>query len=105
MARFDIFRNPGKNQLKAPYLLDVQSNVVSGLATRVVIPLRQLTEFSTVAPPIDLFPIIAVNGADYYLDAPQLGAILARELKTKVGSALHQQSEILGALDRLFGAY
>jgi toxin CcdB len=105
MARFDIFRNPGKNQLKVPYLLDVQSNVVSGLTTRVVIPLRPLVELSAVAPPADLFPTIMVNGVEYYLDTPQLGAILVRELKTKVGSALHQQSEILAALDRLFGAY
>lgn len=71
MARFDIYRNPGKNKNNLPYLLDVQSNVISGLATRVVVPLRALTAFSAQTLPADLFPIITVNGVDYFLDDAQ----------------------------------
>jgi hypothetical protein len=62
MGRFDIYRNPGKNKESIPYLVDVQSNVISGLSTRIVVPLRTLAKFSALDLPADLFPIIAVNG-------------------------------------------
>ena len=105
MARFDIYRNPGRNRAGIPYLIDVQSNVISGLATRIVIPLRTLAAFSALALPDDLFPIITVDGLDHFLDTPQLGAIPLSELKVAVGSAQQHQFAIQTALDRVFGAY
>lgn len=105
MARFDVYANPGRNQRSIPYLLDVQSNVISGLATRVVVPLRPLTSFSPATLPPDLFPLIAIDGDDYVLDTPQLGAIPLSELKTRVASARENQFAIQAALDRVFGAY
>ena len=105
MARFDICANPGKNQKSIPFLIDVQSNVISGLASRIVIPLRASSYFTLTNLPADLFPLIDVNGTACVLDTPQLGAIPLRELKSKVGSAKSQQAEIQLALDRAFGAY
>jgi toxin CcdB len=105
MARFDIYRNPGKNATAIPYLLEVQSNVISGLATRVVIPLRALAGFSTLTLPDDLFPVITVEGSECFLDTPQLGAIPVSELKAKTGSAHEHQALSQAALDRVFGAY
>jgi len=83
----------------------VQSNVISGLATRIVVPLRPLAEFASVTLPADLFPVITVNGDGYVLDTPQLGAIPLGELKSRIASARAQQFEIQTALDRVFGAY
>ncbi|USX26368.1 CcdB family protein [Oxalobacteraceae bacterium OTU3CINTB1] len=105
MARFDIYENPGRNKGKIPYLIDVQSNVISGLATRIVIPLRTLAMFSSLALPGDLFPLIEVNGIRHFLDTPQMGAIPLSELKVKAGSAGLHQFEIQTALDRVFGAH
>lgn len=105
MARFDIYSNAGKSQKVVPFLLDVQSNVISGLATRIVIPLRPVSLFPSIHIPPDLFPIIYIGDAKYFLDTPQLGAIPLAELKTKVGSAHSQQALIHAALDRAFGAY
>lgn len=105
MARFGIYMSPGKNKENVPYLVDVQSIVISALTTRIVIPLRTLTVFSSLALPGDLFPIIEVNGVRHFLDTPQMGAIPLSELKVKAGSAHVQQSEIQTALDRVFGAY
>jgi toxin CcdB len=40
MAQFDVCRNPNPaSARRIPYLLDVQSDLLSGLATRVVVPL------------------------------------------------------------------
>lgn len=105
MARFDIYDNPGKNKASIPYLVDVQSNVISGLATRIVIPLRAMAGFSSLVLPADLFPIISVNGEDYFLDTPQMGAIPLSEVKVKIGTAKAYQFDIQTALDRVFGAY
>lgn len=105
MARFDIYRNPGKSKLRFPYLLDVQSDFISGLATRVVIPLRAMDAFSSMNPPADLCPVIEVDGKDYFLDTPQLGAIPANELKEYVRSAQGSQFQIMAALDKVFGGY
>ena len=105
MARFDIYDNPGRNKSNIPYLVEVQSNVISGLATRIVIPLRQLAGFAKLTLPSDLFPIIAVDGTDYFLDTPQLGAIPANELKVRIGSAQDYRFDIQAALDRVFGSH
>lgn len=105
MARFDIYENPGRNKANIPYLVEVQSNVISGLATRVVIPLRQLAVFSKLTLPSDLFPLIVIDGKEYFLDTPQLGAIPSNELKIKAGSAQDYRFEIQAALDRVFGSY
>lgn len=105
MSRFDIYANPGRNRSRIPYLVDVQSNVISGLATRIVVPLRPLSAFPSLNLPPDLFPLIAIHGEDHVMDTPQLGAIPLSELKANVGSARAYQFQIQGALDRLFGAY
>lgn len=105
MARFDIFANPGRNHRNIPYLIDVQSNVISGLATRIVVPLRPLIGFSAAALPPDLFPIVAIDGKEFVLDTPQLGAIPSAELKNKIASGRESQFAIQTALDRVFGGY
>jgi len=42
MARFDVYANTGAHAQTTPYLLDVQSPLLDGLGTRVVVPLRSL---------------------------------------------------------------
>lgn len=103
MARFDLYANPGRNKTSIPYLVEVQSNVISGLATHIVIPLRSLSGFATATLPADLFPIIQVDGQDCFLDTPQMGAIPLAELKVRAGSALEHRAAIQTALDRVFG--
>ncbi|WP_244140003.1 CcdB family protein [Caballeronia sp. BCC1704] len=52
MARFDVFANP-RGHAGTPYIAEVQRNHLSGLATRMVIPLRRLDR----SAPIQLPPI------------------------------------------------
>ncbi len=39
MARFDVYANPGPHAHTTPYLLDVQTDLLNGLDSRVVVPL------------------------------------------------------------------
>ena len=41
VARFEVFRNRSPHADDVPYLLDVRSDLLQGLETRVVIPLRR----------------------------------------------------------------
>jgi hypothetical protein len=41
-ARFDVYANPGARAAAAPFLLDVQSDLLDGLDSRMVIPLPDL---------------------------------------------------------------
>jgi hypothetical protein len=36
MARFDVYANPGSHSATTPYLLDVQSDLLDGLDSRMV---------------------------------------------------------------------
>ena len=47
MAQFNVYRNlNATTKSVTPYLLDVQSNLLSDLVTRVVVPLRLVTHYS-----------------------------------------------------------
>lgn len=105
MARFDLYRNPGTHQASTPYLLDVQSNHLAALSTRIVIPLRRVDRFPEVALPKDLIPVFVVEGVECLLDAPRLAAVPQNELQHRVGTLAADREAIVAALDRLFGAY
>jgi toxin CcdB len=105
MARFDVYRNSGPFASTTPYLLDIQSQLLDGLDTRVVIPLRRLDKFPAVNLAKDLTPIFDIEGVTCILETPKLAAVPTRLLKSLVTSLSGQQSEISNALDRLFLGY
>ena len=105
MARFDVYPNPGAHADTTPYLLDVQSDLLDGLDSRMVIPLRSLAHFAKVKLPTRLTPVLQVNGEDYLLETPKMGAVPQRILKTSVVSLVDKQDQITGALDFLFHGY
>ena len=105
MARFDVYANPGNHAKSTPYLLDVQSNLLDGLDSRMVIPLRSLKHFPKVKVATQLTPIIKIGGKDYLLETPKMGAVPQRVLKSPIASLLESQAEITAALDFLFHGY
>ncbi len=105
MARFDVYRNTGQHAARTPFLVDIQSNHLAGLGTRIVIPLRLRDSFPPVALPADLTPVFTIEGLVCFLDTPKLAAIPQKELGSPLASLEHRQSELFRALDRLVGAY
>lgn len=105
MARFDVYRNSGPLASTTPYLLDIQSQLLDGLGTRVVIPLRRLDKFPAVSLAKDLTPIFEIEGVSCILETPKLAAVPTHFLKSLVTSLNGQQSDISNALDRLFHGY
>jgi toxin CcdB len=105
MARFDVYANTGPHATHTPYLLDVQSDWLQGLDTRVVVPLRKTAHFPNVKLPDQLCPVFTVAGEECLLETPKLAAVPLRLLKTPVASLVTDQARIVAALDFLFQGY
>lgn len=74
MARFDVYLHPDAAQrASTPFLLDVQNEYISGLQTRVVLPLRRAERVGV--PLRDLNPAFEVDGVAVILDAAAIGAV------------------------------
>lgn len=105
MARFDVYANPGSHATTTPYLLDVQSDLLDGLDSRMVIPLRSLAHFPKVKLPTRLTPVFTIEGQEFLLETPKMSGVPQRILKTTVTSLAHEQAHITGALDFLFQGF
>ncbi|KUM53311.1 CcdB family protein [Rheinheimera sp. EpRS3] len=94
MARFDVYLSgsPG-------LLLDVQTNLLAGLNTRVVVPLLPLGTAPKAAKRLN--PIFDIENQSYLMATQFMAAIPETELKQKIGSLIEQQQEVSEALDML----
>jgi toxin CcdB len=84
----------------------VQSDHLGSLISRAVIPLTRVAgNYTSGKVAQDLAPIIEIGGEMFILETPFLGAIRISELGPATGTLKSEQSRVLAALDRLFGAY
>lgn len=102
MAQFDVFKTTIPD---VPYVVDIQSDFLEPIATRVVIPLKPTTSPLGQAPLSRLTPALTINGQSYFLDTPRLSAVLASDLKHHVVSLAASRQTILDALDFLTHGY
>jgi len=101
MAQFSVYKNKNpKSKSAYPYLVDVQSELLSDLHTRVVVPLAKLTSLRK-KPIRDLTPVVDVDGGKYLLLIPQLAGISIDELGQPVGMIAGHRDEIVAAMDFL----
>lgn len=105
MARFDVYANPGSHAATIPYLQDVQIDLLNGLDSRMVIPLRSLKHFPKVKLSTQLTPVFTIDGESYLLETPKMGAVPLRVLKSRVTSLAQDQDQISAAMDFLFQGY
>ena len=104
MAQFDVYLNPDPGQREwTPYLLDVQNSFLERLATRVVVPLRRAEH--APLPMHELNPAVEVQGQALVLDTAALAAIPGRGLGQPVASLRPQSTDVVSALDVLFGGH
>jgi toxin CcdB len=100
MAQFDVHRNGNPHTSRdIPYLLDVQSDLLDPLATRVVVPL--VRQAAAPTPMRHLNPVFEVQGEPVVLSTPELAGIPRSALGEKVGNLAPRRDEIIRALDVL----
>jgi toxin CcdB len=96
MPQFAVYKNRNEaTRGRFPLLLDVQSDLLEPLNTRVIVPLSPARAMQA------LTPNITVAGKEYLMVTPQLAGISVRELGTLVDSAPSERAKIIGALDLL----
>lgn len=99
MARYEIY-GPHSGD---GYLLDVQSNLLGVLNTRVVVPL--LPQPAAPKPAQRLNPVFRIDGREYVLTTQFIAAIPASELGESRGSLESEHDRIVAALDMLFQGF
>jgi toxin CcdB len=101
MAQFDVCRNTNPAPSRViPYLLEVQSDLLDVLATRVVVPLVLATEMGKTAKTLN--PQFEIEGVSVVMSTPEIAGVPCRVLGEKVASLQQQRKEIIAALDLLF---
>ena len=99
MAQFDLYRNPHSGPF--PLLLDVQAELLSQLATRVVVPLVKLDRYGS-RPITRLNPTVKFGRYEYVLVFQELAAVPLSVLGERRGSLASRRADLIGALDFLF---
>lgn len=90
---------PQQNQQSAlPILVDIQSPLLTDLATRIVIPLGKRAAFGGQAMQ-GLTQEITFADQDLLLLTPQISSVPEKQLKNPIGSLSHFRDQIVGALD------
>jgi toxin CcdB len=102
MPQFAVHRNRNPaTKVRFPYLLDVQTDLLDDLGTRVVIPLTPATVATRRSALQTLTPVCSVEGKPYLLLTPQLAGISINELGPPIGDLAHDRQTIIAALDLL----
>ncbi len=100
MAQFDVYRNTNSATAgEIPYLLDVQTDLLDILKTRVIVPLEVCGD---AKPAQTLTPVFDIENTLVMMSTPELAGIPARYLGEYVTSLASQRQEIMAALDLLF---
>jgi toxin CcdB len=101
VAQFDVYVNANaQTHAATPLLLDVQSDLIADLDTRVVVPLRLASAMNGQHVKI-LMPVFDIENDHYVMLTPLLAGISIRQLGAKLASLSHQRDDIIAALDLL----
>jgi toxin CcdB len=98
MAQFDVYRFKPAGA-KAVHVIDLQSDMLEDLATRIVAPLYPLEPQSQ--PILRLNPAVQVAGRAFYLATQELTALRVKSLGKPVASLAEKRDELIAALDFL----
>ncbi|MFD1006764.1 CcdB family protein [Oceanisphaera ostreae] len=99
MAQFDVYLNPSKtSKTLYPYLVDVQSSLLTDLATRIVIPLGKRSSFGKQTMQ-GISPEITFEEQELLLLTTLISSMPTKLLKSPVGSLSHFREQIIRALD------
>ena len=97
MAQFEIHRNTGPGAEDFTYLLDIQSDFLGRLETRLVVPLMPLARYGT---PIErLNPVFEIEGEAHVGVFTEMAGVARPLLGEVVASAAERRHEIVAAVD------
>ena len=96
----DVTLNPDDAGGQIPYLLDVQADLLSDLATRVVVPLVRAASFGRRAS--RLHPAFTIAGQDVVMATHLIAAVRQNSVGARIASLRDQRDVIIAAIDVLW---
>lgn len=103
IRQFDVVANPEAAEAALrPFLIVLQSDLVSGLNSTVVAP---LIPHDRITGANRLNPLVSVEGGEFWLAMHELFAIDRRMLKGKVADLAQDREAIIASLDLLFTGF
>ncbi len=101
MTQFCVYKNTNPDTKGAvPYLLNVQSDLIEDLATRVVVPLYPASTMKGKTLKT-LAPIFEIDDKQFVMVTPQLAGVPKKLLGAAVADFSAKRDEIIAALDLL----
>jgi len=104
MARFEVYVNNDDTRV-APFLVEVQSELLEGLSTTVVVPLIRADAHPGSRLPVDLTPPFEFQGVRCVFYPPFIAAVSKASLGERVGTLRSESALLVSALDRLMGGF
>lgn len=99
MAQFDLHRHARSKRY--PYLIDLQSDLLRDLASRIVAPLMPAAHLRGT-PIRRLNPVAVIEGVEHVILFQELAAFPAGELGDVVDTLASRRDELVAALDLVF---
>ena len=100
MARFEVRANLNRaSRERVPYLLELQTDLLNGLGTRLVAPLVPTSRFGT--PAARLNPVFRIGNRSFVMDTALIAGVPNAQMGDTIASLADRNPEILGALDFL----
>jgi toxin CcdB len=99
--RFDVFLLPSGGS--SGYMVDVQSDFLSHLPSRMMIPLISASQYKS--PIGDLHPVFEIDRLAFVLLTHELASIQKRQLQRPVATLAEHQHEITRAMGLLFTGF
>lgn len=104
MPQFDFYHNPNRgSRQRAPYIVDLQHEMLGGLATRIMAPLL-VAKPSGEPTMLRLNPIVSVEGQKFFLSTAEMASVPVGELSEAAGNLSSYRDELMAAVDLLFTA-
>lgn len=101
MSQFTLYKNEEKNSKKTyPYFVNVQSDLLDNLNSRLVIPLSPYSAVNNTSAQ-KLCPIIQLDKEKFVLLTHQMTTVPSAILKTEILSIERYRNEIINAIDML----
>ncbi|HYS47660.1 MAG TPA: CcdB family protein [Xanthobacteraceae bacterium] len=101
--QFDVVANPDAQEAAyRPYLVVLQSDLVSGLSSTVIAPLVSRADMTGATR---MNPLVNIDGREFWLATHELFAVDRRILGKTIASLSEQRDAIIAAIDFVFTGF
>ena len=101
--QFDVVANPDAQEAAyRPYLVVLQSDLVSGLSSTVIAPLVSRADMTGATR---MNPLVNIDGREFWLATHELFAVDRRILGKTIASLSEQRDAIIAAVDFVFTGF